>query len=90
MVDTGERVIADKGYFDDACITSDTIANPIEYSLHSMLRARHETTNKRFKQFKVLSTKFRRDLSFHASCFHAVACMKQQIFKYEPLFEVEF
>ena len=46
----GERVIADKGYTDDMCITPDTILSPIPNDLHSLFRARHETVNKELVQ----------------------------------------
>ena len=90
MLDSDERVVADKGYSDEVCITPDTISTPIEASLLSALRARHETANKRLKQFGLLTAKFRHDSSFHAVCFHPVARITQHIFKYEPLFQVKF
>ncbi len=50
-LDPSERVAADNGNFDDNCITPDTMNSPIDYDLHSKLRAGHETANKRLKQF---------------------------------------
>ncbi len=81
-LDPSERVVADNGYFDDKCITLDTIDSPIDSVLHFKLRARRETANKRLKQFSVLKAKFRHDLSYHATT--------RLEFKYEPLFEVKF
>jgi hypothetical protein len=52
--------------------------------------ARHETVNKRLKQFSVLKQEFRHDLAFHATCFYAIANITQiSIRNGEPLYEVE-
>ena len=90
VLDDCERVIADMGYSDDMCITPDTLLSPVSPKLHRLLRARHETVNKRLKQFAVLRSSFRHDLSFHGVCFHAIANITQYLFCDEPLFEVTF
>ena len=43
----------------------------------SQWRARHETINRRFKQFHVLQDVFRHDLTKHQVCFFAVANVTQ-------------
>jgi hypothetical protein len=51
--------------------------------------ARHETMNKRFKKFRVLSGTFRHDLEFHQICFYAVAAITQMKIQHdEPLYEL--
>ena len=90
VLDNEERAIADKGYTDDMALTPDTVFSPIQSHLHSMLRARHETVNKRLKQFAVLNCKFRHALSYHGTCFHAVSRITQLALCEEPLFDVPF
>ncbi len=90
MLDKEERAIADKGYTDDMALTPDTISSPKPSSLHSALRARHETVNKRLKQFAVCNSKFRHALSYHGTCFHAVSRITQLALLEEPLFDVLF
>ena len=85
-----ERVIADKGYTDDSCITPDTIFSPVRKRMHKLFCARHKTVNKRLKQFAVLTTRFRHSVSYHGLCFHAVARITQLSFNDEPLFDVLF
>ena len=54
------------------------------------VRARHETANKRLKQWNALSGVFRHDLSKHSTVFHAVALITQiAIESGESLFEIE-
>lgn len=51
--------------------------------------ARHETCNKRLKDFKVTSHHFRHGLPFHSVCFNAVAVACQyNIENGEPLFDL--
>ena len=64
-----ERVVAVKGYLDGVCLTPDTMMSLIPPSLHSLLRASHETANQRLKQFRVLSAKYLHHLSFHGYFF---------------------
>ncbi len=54
--------------------------------VYADLRARHETVNRRFKQFAVLSNRFRHDKSSHSFCFHAIANVTQLIMDTHPLF----
>ena len=89
-LDENERIIGDQGYTDDKCITSDTIESPIPIKIHPEPRARHETGNKRLKQFSVLSSKFRHPIEYHPIFFHAVSHITQLAFRDEPLFEVKF
>jgi hypothetical protein len=50
--------------------------------------ARHETVNKRFKQWGILSQRYRYDLKKHQHAFRAVAALTQIALKTdEPLFD---
>lgn len=69
----GEQVVSDKGYPDQCCVSNST-SNQI---LFSRIRARHETVNRRFKEFRVIGSVFRNDLSLHGKCFHAVTNIVQ-------------
>lgn len=87
-----ERVVADKGYAGEiSCYT------PLSFdfthassSTCAALRARHETVNRRLKQFGVLSQRFRHHRSLHSFCFHAVANITQIMMEVNPLFHVEY
>ena len=85
LLEPNEKVIADKGYIgepDDVVIHRD--------DMNSLYRARHETCNKRFKQFNILKNVFRHDLEKHGIVFHCVAVLTQLSLQWgEELFEVE-
>ena len=57
----------------------------------SIVRQRHETVNRRLKQWRILKGVFRHDISFHHVVFSAVAVITQvAISKGEPLFQVNY
>lgn len=68
-----ERILADNGYRHPKCLTPDIDMGDFEKEVHMRQRARHETVNKRLKNFNVLSHVFRHELFLHSKCFHAVA-----------------
>lgn len=82
----GELTFADKGYRDAKFfITPDSTNN----AGHKYIMSRHETVNKRFRQFRVLGNTFRHDIDKHTSCFHAVANITALVIKMEdPLFSL--
>ncbi len=94
-LDEGERVEADDGYLGEAplhvkcpkCLTSD----PAKKKLKSRVRSRHETCNKRFKQWKILKEVYRHNVADHGSVFRSIAVLTQISFqKGEPLFQVNY
>jgi hypothetical protein len=94
QLDRLERVEADDGYKgeDPEYIkTPSGVVHPQEQlKLRSRVRSRHETVNKRFKQFRCLSGTFRHDIAFHGKCFRAVAILTQlSIENGHPLFPIE-
>ena len=78
MVDPNEMTVADEGYNDG------------NYFIHDRrIMSRHETVNRRLKQFGVLSQRFRHDRHLHPPCFHAVANLTQlMIANGEKLYEL--
>ena len=91
----GERVEADDGYVGESpqyvkCPASFT--NPAEtLEMQARVRNRHETVNKRFKQWGCLLNRFRHGIGKHGDVFRAVAVITQlAIENDEPLFEVEY
>jgi hypothetical protein len=87
----GEKVEADNGYRGEPLHVS--LPGDIESELHKKAevaaRARHETVNKRFKQFKCLKDVFRHDISKHAAVFRAVAVLTQLSMENgDPAFQV--
>ncbi len=87
----GERVEADAGYAGDFTISvPDDATTFSQIFMKNDARARHETVNKRLKQFKVLK-EFRHEIDFHQSCFDAVAVITQLgIENGEPLYPVTY
>lgn len=86
FMDQGEKALADRGYKDPNYF----ILPKQQYnSRHQRIMSRHETVNKRLKQFNVLCAPFRHDLTKHRICFYSVVNITQLIIKYEqPLFSV--
>ena len=84
----GEKVVADGGYVDESCEKNPTDRSKSNL-FHSQARARHETVNRRIKQFAIARQRFCHKLSRHSCCFHAVANLTQlMIERGEPLFDV--
>ena len=82
-----ENVIADGVHKYERCKTT---ANRSINDFDATVQARHETVNRRLKQFFVLGYRFRHRISRHSSCFHAVANLTQLMIENgEPLFELE-
>lgn len=74
-----EMVEADKGYRGqpDKVRTPDDYETVEERNQKSYARSRHETANKRFKQFKILKMTFRHELDVHQMVFRAVVVLTQ-------------
>jgi len=91
FVGEDELTIADKGYKDQRYFAYNNSM------LVKKILARHETVNSRLKNFKVLSDRFRHNLTFHKYCFHAVANIVQMmdiedgqsLFKINYLYDIE-
>ena len=81
-LDNGERCIADDGYVGEH---PQHIKRPRGFpdrsdhakQLESYVRGRHETVNKRFKQFGAMKQVWRHELWSHGDAFHAVAVITQ-------------
>lgn len=98
MLEGGEMVEADRGYRGEPgrIRTPVDYATPLEKQQKNLARARHETVNRRFKQFGILSTRFRHyvsndDLSLHKTVFESVVVITQlDIDCGHSLFHVKF
>ena len=88
LLDAGEKVQADAGYIGEP----NHVATPDgEQDVAGRIRGRHETVNRRFKQFNILHRVFRHDVAKHQSAFGAVAVITQlNIENGEPLFHVDY
>ena len=96
MLDENERVEADDGYRGEDPLHAKVPKSMVHGHDEKMLvvrthvRRRHETANKRIKQFACVATKFRHDISFHGCCFRACTVLTQLAIEYgKPLFGVE-
>jgi hypothetical protein len=85
----GEKVLADAGFRGEP----EHVVTPtgVRGDLGQQVRGRHETVNRRFKQFGVLHRVFRHELIKHQSAFTAVAVITELALENgEPLFGVEY
>jgi hypothetical protein len=94
-LEDGERVEADDGYLGEDPLTTKVPKSGVHLHGEAMLkmrqrvRARHETVNKRIKQFTIVRDTFRHDLSLHGHCFYACAVLTQLMIQSgHPLFQV--
>lgn len=96
MLDDGERVEADDGYVGDDPVSvkvPGSMVHPQEdrmLCVRTIVRRRHETANKRIKQFKSVDVPFRHSVLFHGQCFSACTVLTQLVINNGvPLFPVE-
>ena len=92
MLDDGEKYIADGGYFDGYqwAETPDG-THSLEQRMYALSRARHETVNGRFKNWRCLKQQYRHSLEKHGPLFRSVAAIVQiGIMHGESLFSVPY
>ena len=94
-LEPGEQVEADDGYVGEAPLKvkcPKSMTEPAEKeAMAKRVRSRHETVNKRFKQWGILRQVFRNDLIHHRDVFAAICVITQlAIENGEPLFEVHY
>ena len=94
-LDENERVECDDGYksLDPFYTKTRTGFSRKEEKagMQNTVRARHETVNKRLKQWECLAQPFRHDLKKHTDVLRAVAVIAQMaIENNEPLFGVDY
>jgi hypothetical protein len=90
MIPEGKKVVADKGYIGEKCISAPNSHDPSEVrNFKSRARARHESFNSRLKNFKILDERFRHGEHKHKEIFEAVCVICQyQLENGSPLFDV--
>jgi DDE superfamily endonuclease len=88
----GEKVEADRGYRGDKHINQSNIFMGTEgQDQKHLVQSRHETVNKRLKQWNCLHRVFRHNIDKHGRIFRAVAVITQlAIENGEPLFDVSY
>ena len=92
MLDNNEMVEADNGYKGEPTTvrTRDDYVNQLENYEKNKIRARHETVNKRLKQFHILRQPFRHSREDHGFYFRATLALTQiSINTGEILFQCE-
>ena len=94
MLEPGERCKTDRGYQGSApthvkC-PGVLWADPNTAGLQQRVRSRQETVNERFKNWAILSTPYRHNLSEHQTVFGAIVVLTQLSFAANPLFQVEY
>ena len=91
-LEEGERVEADDGYEhgDPEFVKTRSGVFHNNNDVRNRVRARHETVNKRLKQFGALSSIFRHNISKHAVVFDTAVVLTQISFnRGEKLFQTE-
>jgi hypothetical protein len=88
----GEMLLADGGYRDNhQFFETPTGLNNNDQQMKALARARHETCNRRFKEYGALSRKFRHPREKHGIIFTAVANITQlAIMLDQPLFSIQY
>jgi len=78
----GEMVLADGGYH-DGCGFFETPNgnNDGDQYMKALVRARHETINRRFKQWSILGSRYRHSLEKHGLVFRAIASITHFMMK---------
>ncbi|KAJ3117946.1 hypothetical protein HK098_006075 [Nowakowskiella sp. JEL0407] len=88
MVEAGEMTLADKGYRDEQYFIFPSDGDKSSHRQKKIM-ARHETVNRRLKNFGVLKKVFRHKLKYHPICFYAVANITQLLIcNGEPLYSI--
>lgn len=94
MLEEGERVEAGKGYMHSApehIRYPGWLEPPERAAMTQRVRCRHETVNKRMKQWNILRAAYRHDMLKHQQVFGAILALTQlSIENGEPLFQVEY
>lgn len=91
QLERGEQCEADGGYSGDLAIRAPTESkNLLDHRMKSDARSRHETVNRRFKQFDCMKS-YRHAKEKHVFCFEAVAVITQLgLENGEPLYSVYY
>jgi hypothetical protein len=75
----GEWYLADKGYKSEGspAITFDMLRDEHEKERMKRIRGRHETINRRFKEWGILGEKYIHEEAMHGSIFSCIAVLVQ-------------
>lgn len=80
-LDPGERIVADSGYHNKGDRPEVFYTKRGDRSIRdrqmSVVRSRHETVNRRFKEFKAMQSVFRHDVKKHQMVMYAIAILVQ-------------
>ena len=89
-LDTNELYLADGGYRDaNGQAVTPSGLHTFQDRQQATARARHETGNKRFKDWGILDQVFHHDITLHGKAFHTIANIVQITIQCEsPLFPI--
>lgn len=95
QLEDGERVESDdglRGVSPQYSKCPRSIGNRVECEeMQQLVRSRHETVNKRFKQWNILKSIYKGKIEYHGGYFRIVAIITQLCIEHgEPLFSVEY
>ena len=91
----GERVECDRGYCGEFCkidLPDECCGHGTrQYKTKQIVRARHETVNRRLKQFGCLKQQFRHPISKHSTvCCAVIAIVQISLENGHPLFDIGY
>ena len=95
FLNDGEMACADKGYRGEPKYLKTpsiwSYRTDEDMAMAHTTGMRHETVNRRFKHFQILTKSFRHCLTKHSSCFRAVAVVTELNLTHgAPLFQVKY
>ena len=73
----GEKALGDGSYLDIKCVSKRDGLNYIHKRAMAKVRARHETINRRLKQFQCLGSNYQHDRKKHSLIFRAAITVTQ-------------
>ena len=72
-LENGERYVADNGYECEEALIPNDVTTYQEMYYMGIARARHETVNQLFKQFRIIGNRFHRSVDLHGLFTHSIA-----------------
>jgi DDE superfamily endonuclease len=93
MFEGDERAVADRGYCGHPCYFDTpwrVLDNEQQKMRKKLVRARHETINGLFKNWRILKAVFHHPLCKHCKSFHAVANIVQSQLEQKPTWQVSY
>lgn len=97
VLEPNERVEADDGLVGEDPDTARVPGSVVHHHDDQMMRVRctarrrHETGNKRIKDWRIMAVQFTHEIEFHGACFRACATLTQLAIEFgKPLYQLDY